>query len=158
MLLYVPTANDPRVVFGPTVVNNVTTVTAAQAEAQFNDLVDELGLDKYRGSVVPKNSQTSPDFFKVDLHLSQEIPAYVGGSKIKLFADFENVLNMLNKNWGSLRQVSFPYTAPLVTVECAVSSGNNCTQYRYSQVTEPNLTLSGRQSLWQLRAGARFSF
>ena len=157
VLLYVPELNDPRVVFGASTVNGVTT-TAQQAEAQFNALVQDLGLAKYRGEVVPKNSQTSPDFFKVDLHMSQELPAYVGGSKVKLFFDLENALNMLNKNWGSLRQVSFPYTAPIVTVECAALSGTNCTQYRYSRVEAPNVTLSGRQSLWQIRAGARLSF
>ena len=158
VLLYVPTANDPRVVFGPTVVNNVVTETAAQAEARFNALVTSLGLDKYRGKVVPKNSQRSPHFFKVDLHASQEIPTFVNGAKIELFADVENFLNLLDKDWSSLRQVVFPYTSSIVTVECATMSGANCTQYRYSRVTDPTLTLSTKQSLYQIRVGARVRF
>jgi hypothetical protein len=147
VLLYVPQMNDPRVVFD-----------SLESEAAFNDLVQELGLEKYRGRVVPKNSQRSPKFFKVDLHLSQELPAPVGPGRFKVFADLENVLNMINKNWGSLRQVEFPYTAPIATVECAQTSGTNCTQYRYSRITDVNEVLQGRQSLYQVRIGARFEF
>lgn len=150
-LLYIPTAgSDPLVSFD-----------SAASQAQFDALVNTLGLEKYRGRVVPKNSQTSPHFFKVDLHLSQEIPTFVGGSKIELFADVENFLNLLNKNWSSLRQVSFPYTASIVTVTCAAggtATNPNCTQYQYSRVTDPTLTLSSRQSLYQFRLGARVRF
>jgi hypothetical protein len=148
VLLYIPTGpNDPLVTFDSTA-----------SEAAFNSLVSQLGLDRYRGKVVPKNSQTSPHFFKVDLHLAQDVPTFVGGSKIQLFADVENLLNMINRNWSSLRQVSFPYTASIVTVTCSQTSGSNCTQYQYSRVTDPNLTLSTRQSFYQIRVGARLSF
>ena len=134
------------------------TFDSAASQAQFDALVSTLGLEKYRGRIVPKNSQRSPHFFKVDLHLSQEVPTFVGGGHIELFADVENFLNLINKNWSSLRQVSFPYTASIVTVECATTSGNNCTQYRYSRVTDPSLTLSTRVSLYQIRLGARVRF
>ncbi|MBA3675895.1 MAG: TonB-dependent receptor [Sphingosinicella sp.] len=162
-LLFVPELNDPRVSFD-----------SAASEASFNTLVDRLGLDKYRGSIVPKNSQTSPDFFKVDLHLSQELPTFVGRSRFKLFADIENVLNLLDKDWGALRQVAFPYTASLADVQClsvptptgtAPGAGvtntaptQTCAQYRYSRVTDPNLVLNSRQSLYQVRVGVRFEF
>jgi hypothetical protein len=147
-LLYIPTAGgDPRVIFD-----------SPGSQAAFDALVTRLSLDKYRGKVVPKNSQRSPHFFKVDLHASQEIPTFVGGGHIELFADIENFLNFVNKRWSSLRQVSFPYTASIVTVECAATSGTNCTQYRYSRVTDPALTLSTRVSLYQIRIGARVKF
>ena len=147
-LLYIPTAGtDPKVVFD-----------SAASQAAFDALVTRLNLDKYRGQIVPKNSQRSPHFFKVDLHLSQEIPTFVGKGKVELFGDIENFGNFINKNWGALRQVSFPYTASIVTVECATTAGNNCTQYRYSRVTDPTLTLSTRVSLYQIRIGARVKF
>lgn len=149
VLLYVPELNDPRVVFD-----------TPASEASFNGLVDQLGLDEYRGRVVPKNSQTSPDFFKVDLHVSQEIPAPVLRSgKFELFADVENLLNLIDSDWGALRQVSFPYTAAIVDVTCATAIVNgSCGQYRYSNVQSVNTTLNSRQSLYQIRVGARFSF
>lgn len=148
VLLYIPTAgSDPLVTFD-----------SAASQAAFDALVGRLGLDKYRGKVVPKNSQTSPHFFKVDLHAAQEIPTFVGHSRVEVFADVENFLNLINHNWSSLRQVAFPYTASIVTVTCSQTSGNNCTQYQYSRVTDPTLTFSTRQSLYQIRVGARVRF
>ena len=158
ILAYIPEmGGDPRVTFISSTVSGVTQ-TAAEAEAMFNRIVDDQGLGRFRGGVVSKNSQTSPKFFKVDLHLSQEVPTFVGRSRIKLFADVENVLNMIDSDWGELRQVSFPYTAQIATVTCTTTVANNCTQYQYSRVTDPVLSLNGRQSLYQIRFGARFEF
>lgn len=163
MLLYVPQANDSRVSFD-----------TAASETAFNALVTDLGLEKYRGRIVPKNSQNSPDFFKVDLHFSQEVPTFVGNSKIELFADLENFLNFLDSDWGSLRQVAFPSTASLVDVQCLTvatptgtapgagvvntASNQTCAQYRYSAVLPPNEVLNSRQSLYQFRVGIRLKF
>ncbi len=147
-LLYIPTAGtDPLVTFD----------TPASAAA-FNTLVTQLGLEQYRGRIVPKNSQRSPDFFKVDLHVSQEVPAFFKGAKVEVFADIENVLNLIDSDWGAFRQVSFPYTASIVRVACATTVGNNCTQYRYSNVLPQNEALVTRQSLYGVRVGVRFKF
>jgi hypothetical protein len=162
-LLYVPTAGDTRVSF-----------TNATEEANFNALVSAFGLDKFRGSILPKNSQTSPDFFKVDLNVSQELPLFFGDAKIKLFADIENVLNMIDSDWGALRQVGFPYNASVVSVQCLtvpVATGTaptaaqintlptqTCAQYRYSGTRNPNVNLVSRQSLYGIRVGVKVSF
>jgi hypothetical protein len=172
-LLYVPTTGDTRVSFGDNVVNGVVVQTAAQAEAAFNSLVTGLGLEKFRGKILPKNSQTSPDFFKVDLSISQELPLFVGKAKLKLFADVENVLNFIDSDWGALRQVSFPYAAAIANVQCLsvatpngptptanvnTASTQSCVQYRYSNVVSPNVDLVSRQSLYGIRVGVKVSF
>jgi len=162
-LLYVPTVGDARVSFA----------TAAD-ETNFNALVTTFGLEKFRGKILPKNSQTSPDFFKVDLNVSQELPLFVGSAKLKLFADVENILNIIDSDWGALRQVGFPYNASVVSVQCLsvptatgatpgagvvnTSSTQNCAQYRYSGVRNPNINLSSRQSLYGIRVGVKVSF
>ncbi|CAH0498188.1 TonB-dependent receptor [Novosphingobium sp. CECT 9465] len=149
MLLYVPTgANDPLVQFD-----------SVASETAFNEQVDALGLGKYRGKIVPKNSQTSPSFFKVDMHFGQEIPVpMISAGKIEIFADIENVLNLIDKDWGALTQVQFPYNAALVRVTCATTSGSNCTKYQYSTVQAPNQVLQTRQSLYGVRIGAKVKF
>lgn len=164
MLLYVPTVGDTRVSFD-----------TAASETAFNTMVDTLGLGKYRGKIVPKNSQSSPSFFKIDLHFGQELPLPVAsGMKLELFADVENFLNILNKDWGSLRQVQFPYNAAVVRVQCLnapvatgtapgagvvnTSSTQSCVQYRYSTVVNPNEVLQTRQSLYGIRVGVRLKF
>jgi hypothetical protein len=151
-LLYIPTLNDPLVSFD-----------TLQSEQDFNALVDTLGLGQYRGSIAPKNSQNSPDFFKIDLHISQELPApginrILPRARFQVFADVENVLNLIDSDWGALRQVAFPYTASLVDVQCVAASGNPCARYIYSRVTPPNEVLNARQSLYQIRVGVRFEF
>jgi Carboxypeptidase regulatory-like domain len=163
MLLYVPTIGDTKVSF-----------TDAATEAAFNALVTNNGLEKYRGKIVPKNTNNSPDFFKIDLHAEQELPGFFGGAKFKVFGDIENVLNMIDKDWGSLRQQGFPYTNSAVLVQCLsapVATGTapaaaqintaptqNCVQYRYSSVQNPNIATVSRQSLYAIRVGIRFSF
>ncbi len=162
-LLYVPTTGDARVSFD-----------TAASETAFNNLVTNLGIDKFRGKILPKNSQTSPDFFKVDLSVSQELPLFVGGAKLRLFADVENVLNFIDSDWGALRQVAFPYAATVANVQCLsvatptgtapaagvvnTSNTQTCAQYRYSNVQNPNVDLVSRQSLYGIRVGVKVSF
>lgn len=172
-LLYVPLLNDPRVSFGDRVVNGVVVQTGAQAEAAFNSLVTSLGLEGQRGKILSKNSQTSPDFFKIDLSFSQELPLFVGNAKLRLFADVENVLNIIDSDWGALRQVAFPYAAAIANVQClSVATANGptptanintastqpCVQYRYTNVVSPNVDLVSRQSLYGVRVGVKVSF
>jgi outer membrane receptor for ferrienterochelin and colicin len=170
-LLYIPNAgSDPIVEFGSTTTAGVVTQTAAQAQTQFNNLVDVLGLERYRGRIVPKNSQRSPDVFRVDLHLSQELPApgidqILPRARFKVFADIENVLNLIDSRYGALRQVSFPQTATLVNIQCLTAAGvvntastQQCARYRYSNVQNPPENVVARQSLYQIRIGARLEF
>jgi hypothetical protein len=164
-LLYVPTAGDTRVSFD-----------SAASEALFNQIVTNYGLERYRGKVIAKNSQRSPQFLKLDLHAEQELPLFVGNAKLKLFGDIENFLNLIDSDLSSLRQISFPYTfrvAQAVCLSAPVATGTaptaaqintattqNCAQYRYSAVSAPNanLTTSSRQSLYAIRVGVKISF
>jgi hypothetical protein len=148
-LLYVPLANDPLIV-------NTTPADAATL-ASLNAFIDANGLGKYRGKILPKNTQRAPNWFKVDLHVDQEIPLPLG-AKFKLFADMENVLNFIDKDWGSLRQVAFPYMAPVVNVSCVANGANPCAQYRYSSFANPAVDNQSRYSLWGLRIGAKVEF
>jgi hypothetical protein len=132
------------------------------SEAAFEalrDIVLNSPLRDYQGQIAPKNIGRSPKFDKMDLRFSQEVPFFLNG-KIQLFADVENFLNLLNKDWGSLRQVGFPYYATTVNVACVGTTAINqpCTQYLYSQPRSPVQTLFTSVSLWQIRLGARLSF
>jgi hypothetical protein len=120
--------------------------------------------------------------------MSQELPVPVlSGAKVKLFADIENLLNLIDSDWGSLRQVSFPQTAAIANIQClvaptptgtpvvavgtaanqipaggravvATTSSQACAQYRYSNIVAPQENLVSRQSLYQIRVGLRFEF
>ena len=152
-LLYVPNVSsitaDSRVTY-----DSAATFAALQGFVQGNK-----SLTDAQGTIIGKNTERSPSFFKIDLHVDQELPVPGwSGARFKVFADMENVLNFIDKDYGSLRQLGFPYFSSLVNVACATSVGNNCTQYRYSSFQNPNIVNQTRYSLWQLRVGARFEF
>jgi len=170
-LLYVPTsASDPLVSYD----------TAAN-QAAFDSFINSSGLSKFRGKVTTRNSFHSPWFTRLDLHVAQEIPAFVGKSKITLFADVDNFTNLLNKNWGQIREFNFPYNIAAVRVSCltapvatgttptaaqtATTSSQACAQYRYTPAntangvfTAPTDSIYARQSLYSIRIGVRFGF
>ncbi|MEH3107254.1 MAG: TonB-dependent receptor [Sphingomonas fennica] len=159
-LLYVPNvssiAADPRVSYD-----------SAATFAAFQSYVQQAGLEQ--GQIVKKNSVRAPNFFKIDLHVDQEIPVpIVRTGRLKLFADMENVLNFIDRDWGSLQQIgviSAAAFAPVVNVSCLQASGaavtslaQTCAQYRYSNFQSPTLVNPGRLSLWTLRVGAKVQF
>ena len=161
-LIYVPTGiDDPRVSYD-------SATTAQTLDAFFQS----SGLAKYRGSIAPRNAFNSKWFTRIDLHVAQEIPTFVGNSRIQIFADIENFTNFLNKNWGQVREYSFPYTAVAARVTCltaatptgtagtsATNTTQTCAQYRYSLPNAtPTDTVFASPSLYTIRIGARFSF
>lgn len=155
-LLYVPVISNGM---------NGDPLVRYDSQATFDglaSLINSSGLKKYQGKIAPKNLGQSPDYFKVDLHIDQEIPVpVISGARLKLFADMENVLNFIDKDWGSFRQVDFNpggYAATTVRVACATFAGNNCAQYRYSNFSNPNVVNQRRFSLWGIRIGAKFEF
>lgn len=156
-LLYVPTGpNDPLVSY-----DNAAT------QSYVEGLVASTGLGKFRGQIAPRNAFNAKWFTKIDLHVDQEIPTGLGGSRVTLFADIENFTNFLNKNWGQIREYTFPYNVIAARAQClttpggpaATTTAQPCAQYRYSAPTAtPTDTIYSRQSLYTIRIGARFTF
>lgn len=172
-LLYVPTSTtDPLVSYDTTATQNT-----------LDALINSTGLKKYRGEVAPRNVFSSKWFTKFDLHIHQEVPTGLGDSRITLFADIENVTNLINKNWGQIREYQFPYTIAAVRVQClqgnvptgaapgspnpaggnfpaaATNTTQACAQYRYlSPNSAPTDSIYSRQSLYSIRVGARVTF
>ncbi len=131
-LLYVPTGiNDPKVQYQNTTI-----------ASQIDSFITSSGLNKYRGMIAPRNAFTSRWITKVDLHLAQEIPAFISPkARFTVFADVENFTNLLNKKWGQIREFGFPYTATLVTVNCLTTAGN-ATPATTTPATVPTGTVS----------------
>ncbi|MGQ0559137.1 MAG: TonB-dependent receptor domain-containing protein [Sphingosinicella sp.] len=149
-LMYVPTGpTDPLVSY-----DSNTTRDSLDA------FINSTALSGFRGNIAGKNIGRSPDFTKIDLRIQQTIPLF-GFGRLRLFADMENVLNFIDNDWGSLRQVSFPFLSTVVDVACVPAGpppANQCASYRYSNFRTPFLTTFTTPSLWALRLGARFEF
>ena len=133
--------------------------------AGFQNVVQNSELNRYQGGIAPKNIGKTPWVHKLDLSLRQEVP-FVFGGKLELLADVENVLNLINSDWGTIRQVGFPYTASLVNVTClqtpggaaATTPAQSCAQYRYSSFRAPIEATQINGSLWGVRFGVRLAF
>ena len=171
-LLYVPTGlNDPRVSYGNSG-TGATAVTAAQTQASLDALINSTELRNYRGQIAPKNIARNRAITRIDLHLEQEIPLFFRNSRIAVFADINNLPNLLNSDWGGLRQIG---NAQVVQVQClsqAVPDGatpgagvvntntsQTCAQYRYTAYRDPNANLQPvfNASTYFIRLGVRFS-
>jgi hypothetical protein len=106
----------------------------------------------------------------LDLRLKQELPIW-GRARGAITLDIENFANMINSDWGQLRQVSFPYVAPVADVNrihtatpTAPCPGGGATCYVYrprsgqSGPTTPFNSLSALPSVWKIQLGIRFEF
>ena len=151
-LLYVPNVSsataDPNVIYAP-----------GFDFAGFQKFIQGSELAGYQGQIAPKNIGTTPWVHKLDLSVRQEVP-FVFGGKLELLADVENVLNLIDKDWGTIRQVGFPYLAPVVNVAC---SNTACDQYVYSNrsgstFAAPTIPTNINGSLWGVRFGVRVRF
>ena len=164
-LLYVPKSGTDAIV----------SYDSAATQASLEGLIGNTKLKNFRGQIAPRNLGRSRAYTRLDLHLEQQVPTFVGGSRVSVFGDIENLPNLLNKNWGGFRQAIFPYVEDAVRVQCLSapvatgtaptaaqinsSSTQPCVQYRYSSYIAPNAnTLEVRRSLYLIRVGARFSF
>ncbi|KQN26827.1 TonB-dependent receptor [Sphingomonas sp. Leaf33] len=164
-LLYVPTgANDAKVSYD-----------SPATQQSLETLIGNTNLKNYRGQIAAKNIARNRAFTRIDLHVEQQIPTFIGDSRITLFGDIENLPNLLNKNWGGLRQFGFPYTGDVVRVQClqapvatgttpataqtSSSAATPCAQYRYSTFRDVNTqAVNFNSSLYLIRVGARFTF
>lgn len=116
--------------------------------------VDGSKLRGHYGAIAPRNLGTSPGYSKIDLHVSQEVPFVVG--KIQLFADVENLLNLLNRNWNTYKV--FSDSVSVANVSCVAAGGNPCARYLYANPSTQTATTYQSASLWQMRLGVRFNF
>jgi hypothetical protein len=144
-LFYVPTGpTDPKVRF----------TTAAQSTAFFSWLSGMSDLQKYAGSVVPRNIATSKWIHQLDFNLSQEVPIW-GNTKGELRVDILNLGNLLNSHWGRFTQVGFPYNY-FVTPATYDAVAN---QYVYNYTGTPRgQTLDNTLTRWQIQTTLRIKF
>ncbi|MEO6081409.1 MAG: hypothetical protein ABIQ86_16810, partial [Steroidobacteraceae bacterium] len=109
-----------------------------------------------QGQVIPKNSLRSPDYFNMGLHLEQELPGMIRDTTFKVYADVENLLNLIDNDYGSFRYYN-PLSA-LVGVTCPAAAGGSCPKYSYNSFAAPTLLKEGRIGLWSVRFGFRLEF
>ncbi|MGJ3232099.1 MAG: TonB-dependent receptor [Oceanicaulis sp.] len=145
-LLYVPTgASDP----------NVDLSGLGADTAAFFDYLESTGLNAYAGGFAPRNAFNGGWWTKADLRIEQEFPGLLQGHRTNAFIVIDNFTNLLNDEWGILREASFPRR---VSVVDARLSGDR-SQLQYSNFNPRNSApVVGDASLWEVRVGVRYEF
>jgi hypothetical protein len=145
---------------------NYGLVTFADAATRDNfiTLVNQFGLDQ--GKIVPKGFYKNDPINLVDLQVSQELPTFIKGHKFRMVFDIQNVLNLIDNDWGIVEE--YFDVNNVVSVTCADANGaaiptSNpaCPRYRYSNFNagslRENIDTAGR-SLWTIQIGLRYEF
>ena len=144
-MMYMPTdRNDPLVSYAPGF-----DIDGFFAYANKNDLK--------RGQIQRKGGLDQDWSSDLDIRLQQEIP-FFGEIKAKVFVDVENVLNMLNSDWGVKNYVNTQDIPSSVGIVDAVINPDNT--YTFTSFTNPNSlqTPDAWDSLYRIQIGIRADF
>jgi len=138
-LLYVPTENDSNVVYG-----------ADFDQQAFNSFIESEGLT--RGRIMKRNEIDGTWWTKFDLRIEQQLPGFRPGDRASAFLVVENFGNMLNDDWGVLKQGSTLQSA----VEASITDDG---KYLYESFDSPTATSrEANASLWEIRVGVKYDF
>ena len=125
--VYIPAVNDPKVAYAKG--------TSAQVIQQFQDYLSNNGyLKDHRGQIASRNGDTTPWVNQLDMSFSQEVPGIFAGNKGVIRLDIFNVLNLLDKHWGDVRNTGIYPTRTLASYGGVNAQG----QYVYSLPTDKN--------------------
>jgi hypothetical protein len=139
-LVYIPEVNDPGVVYG-----------ADFDLAGFNQFIDDNDLT--RGEITGRNVFNAAWWTKFDIRVQQELPGFSKDHRASAFFVIKNLGNLLNDDWGTLKQVNFR------TQSIVNPSLNDAGQYVYNSFNAPNDGAVSRDpSLWEVRVGVRYNF
>ena len=144
-LLYVPSVNDPNVLYG-----------AGFDLDAFNQFLEDSGLDAYRGSAVPRNSFDSPWVGTFDVRIAQELPTGDIKGKAIFYVDIENVLNLINSDWGGFENYLGSTSNSRGIVEAEVDDQGRYVYNEFNVDGQPTQNIG--KSVWQLKVGIRYQF
>jgi hypothetical protein len=140
-LLYIPTLDDPNVDY-----------TDGFDEEAFNAFIAAEGLT--RGEITGRNAQNADWHVSFDVKISQEIPGLVEGHRGNAFFIIKNVGNMLNDDWGVMKQGEFVGNR---MVEMSLQDDG---KYLYTAFNKGNEDQNYYKdaSLWEVRIGVSYDF
>jgi hypothetical protein len=121
-----------------TINNRALTINEHQTLGRFND--------------VGRNAAGSKDTVRIDLRIDQEIPGF-GRLKPKVYLKINNLLNMINSDWGG------QYDSAFVGEQVVESSVNGAGQFVYEGFNTPEVSeLIQNISVWEARIGLEVRF
>lgn len=151
-LAYIPNgANDPV----------ISPLSDAAAVAQLINFIEGSDdLREYRGQIVDRNSENDPWRSRFDIRLAQELPGLRASDRTEAFIVIRNVGNLLNDEWGVMKEHGFPGNASLYTLDAdqgEIDSEGRLIISGFNPNVDRASTLNNA-SLWQIRLGVKYTF
>ncbi|MDP3517663.1 MAG: carboxypeptidase regulatory-like domain-containing protein [Pseudohongiella sp.] len=131
---------------------------SAMEAAFFNYLDSQKYLARDKGGIATVNGAQAPYVRQFDLRISQEFP-FIAGRKGEVWFDIANLGNMLNKDWGVIREVGFPGGSGVARF-AGIDPATGKYVYNFNQADIRDLTLRDNrgESRWSMQMGARIRF
>ncbi|MDP4291903.1 MAG: hypothetical protein Q8908_12540, partial [Bacteroidota bacterium] len=135
----------------------------ADADAYFAFAKQDKYLSKHAGLMAQRNAAYEPWYSRFDLRIAQDLNLKFGkdNNKLEFLADFINVGNLINHNWGLNKSLASGANSPLIvngrdaaTGMLKVSMRKVGTSYMTSTFQDPT-SIAG---LWGIQIGVRYSF
>ncbi len=143
-LVYIPTADDinvGNVIYGPDF-----------DIAAFDAFIESEGLA--RGQTTGRNAQNADWYVSFDIKINQEIPGLIEGHRGNAFFIIKNVGNMINDDWGVMKQGEFVGNR---MVEMSIQEDG---KYLYKNFNSGNedQNFYKDSSVWEMRVGVSYDF
>lgn len=158
---------DNDLVYIPKDANDVILVSSAGAvlpktDKAYTQLMDFIEADEYlkdnKGKLSERNAAREPWAHQIDLRISQEIPS-IFGHRFEITFDILNVLNMINNEWGWVKQVANQnaFLLQFHSIETAAGADYGKPRYIWTNPVDPRLP-NDLLSRWQAQLGIRYTF
>lgn len=148
---------DPLYV--PSAPGEVLFTGGSAMEAAFFNFVDsQKYLARDKGGIATVNGAQAPYVRQMDLRISQEFP-FIAGRKGEIWFDIANLGNLLNDDWGVIREVGFPGGSGVARFQ-GIDPATGKYVYNFTQNDIRDLTLRDNrgESRWSMQMGARIRF
>ncbi len=140
-----------------------------KTDAAYSQLMAFIDADSYlkdnKGRISERSGPREPWAHSLDMRISQDIPTF-GTQKIQLTLDLLNVLNLLNSDWGWIKNTGVNQTVNLLTFKglnknVGADYGKPIYQWTGLKVTDGKADPFQPDNLlsrWQMQLGVRYTF
>jgi hypothetical protein len=137
----------------------------ADADAYFAYAAQDPYLKKHAGELAKRNAAYEPWFSKFDLRVVQNFNLKFGANnnKLEFTADFMNVGNLINHNWGLNKGLASSANMPLIVTSTARDAATGMLKVAMRKVGTSYMTSTFQDptsigGLWGIQIGLRYSF
>jgi hypothetical protein len=126
----------------------------------FSTFISSVGLDPNKSGILQRNNLEQPWQRRLDFHYELGLPA-VHSARVLVTGDVQNLLNMVNKEWGIERFVNFSTYTPVRYQGNDPTSGKPVYREETAGALTPGTQFAGatsNASRWQARVGLRVTF